>query len=117
MYKISKQFEFCASHNLVGLKEGHPCMRMHGHNYKVTMTFQAEKLNEQGFIIDYRELQPIKEWIDDVLDHRHLNEILSTQPSAENIAKFIYQTTKALYPQLSEVSVSETDKTSATYYE
>lgn len=116
MYSIYKEFNFSASHTLNGLEEGHPCMRLHGHNYKVFFHFKGE-LNANGFIIDYRQLQPIKEYLDTVLDHSHLNDILKIQPSAENIAFFLYSKFKNQFEQLYRVDVKETEKTMASYVE
>ena len=99
MYKISKQFAFSASHILQGLSSEHPCARMHGHNY----------------MKDYRELSLVKEYIDEELDHRHLNDIFPFNPTAENIAKAIYDRFKPQIPELYAVEVSETPKTTAVY--
>ncbi|MFR9165174.1 MAG: 6-carboxytetrahydropterin synthase QueD [Dysgonomonas sp.] len=115
MYKISKQFSFSASHILNGLPEEHPCARLHGHNYVVTVHLRSEKLNEVGFVKDYRELSFIKEYIDDTLDHRHLNDIFTFNPTAENIAKYLFDLFKKSLPELYAVEVSETPKTTALY--
>lgn len=115
MYKISKEFAFSASHILGGLPEDHPCTRLHGHNYVITIHLKAENLNAAGFVKDYRELDIIKKYIDDKLDHRHLNDIFSFNPSAENIAKYLYDTFAAMVPEIYAVEVSETPKTSAIY--
>lgn len=116
MYKISKEFAFSASHALHGLAPDHPCTRLHGHNYVVTVHLQSETLNENGFVIDYHDLKPIKEYIDDHLDHRHLNDIMQPlNSSAENLAKMIYDIFKPTFPQLYAIEVSETPKTSAIY--
>ena len=116
MYKISKEFSFSASHALLGLPAEHPCTRLHGHNYVVTIHLKSDKLNDNGFVIDYHELKPIKEYIDNNLDHRHLNDIMGTlNSSAENLAKMLYDTFKPDFPKLYAVEVSETPKTSAIY--
>jgi len=116
MYIISKEFHFSASHILNGLKDNHPCKRLHGHNYVVTFYFKSEQLNEVGFVIDYRDLDPIKKYLDDVLDHRHLNDIIpDINPTAENIAKQLYDTFHSQFPLLFKVEVSETPKTKAIY--
>ena len=58
----------------------------------------------------------IKEYIDNVLDHRHLNDIMSPlNSSAENLAKMLYDIFKPDFPQLYAVEVSETPKTTAIY--
>jgi len=115
MYKISKQFSFSASHVLSGLAPDHPCTRIHGHNYVITVHLKSKNLNEAGFVKDYRELQYIKEYIDNNLDHRHLNDILDFNPSAENIAKYLFDLFKNELPELYAVEVSETPKTTAVY--
>ncbi len=115
MYKISKQFAFSASHQLNGLGDDHPCARLHGHNYVITVHLKANELDATGFVKDYRALSIVKEYIDNVLDHRHLNDIISTNPTAENIAFHLYQVFKQEIPELFAVEVSETPKTSAIY--
>lgn len=115
MYKISKQFSFSASHVLEGLPADHPCTRLHGHNYVVTVHLRSETLDEKGFVRDYRELDLIKDYIDKHLDHRHLNEVFDFNPTAENIAKELYDLFVKDIPQIYAVEVSETPKTTAIY--
>lgn len=116
MYKISKQFMFSAAHSLNGLPTEHPCSRLHGHNYVVTIHLKSETLTSTGFVRDYNELNPVRKYIDEALDHRNLNDILEPlNSSAENIAKLIYDKFKPQFPELYAVEVSETPKTSAIY--
>lgn len=115
MYKISKEFHFSASHILSGLSDGHPCGRLHGHNYIVKIDLSSAQLNNVGFVVDYGELAPLKKYIDDVLDHRHLNDIFDFQPSAENLAKHLFDWCKERWSSVLCISVSETPKTWATY--
>ncbi len=116
-YRISKEFHFCASHQLDHLPDDHPCYRLHGHNYVVTIGFESEELNENGFVVDFRELDDIKHWIDEIFDHQHINDRLDCYTTNENIARKIYEQWQSSYPQLSFVRVAETPKTQATYYE
>lgn len=111
---ISKTHHFSASHQLFGLAVGHPCMRMHGHNYQVTLEVAGE-VGPLGFVIDYADMKPFFSWIDDILDHHHLNEALS-QPTAENLAELLLDVAaKTLSPFAGalayRVGVSETPKT------
>ena len=116
MYKISKQFPFSAAHSLHGLPEDHPCSRLHGHNYVVTVHLRSRELNSQGFVRDYNELRVVKKYIDATLDHRNLNDIMAPlNSSAENLAKMIYDHFKPQLPELYAIEVSETPKTSAIY--
>lgn len=118
MYAISKDFAFSASHQLSGLPADHPCSRLHGHNYIIRLTLQGDT-NEIGFVTDYRELDSFKQWIDSHLDHRHLNNVFDFNPTAENMAHFMYQYchTELGLTNVHEVSVSETPKTWATFTE
>lgn len=115
MYIINKEFHFSASHILLGLRPDHPCSRLHGHNYVVNVYFRASALSNVGFVIDYRDLEPIKQYIDNELDHRHLNDILPVNPTAEHLAKHFYDLFKPQFPELYKVEISETPKTKATY--
>jgi 6-pyruvoyltetrahydropterin/6-carboxytetrahydropterin synthase len=115
MYKISKQFSFSASHVLDLLPEDHPCSRLHGHNYVITVHLKSETLNEYGFVKDYKSLKTIKHFIDETLDHRYLNEVIPGPPTSENIARFLYDRFKSEIPELYAVEVSETPQTSCVY--
>ena len=78
MLTITKEFHFSASHVLDRLPAWHQCARMHGHNYIVVLELSAPRdaLTEAGFVRDYRELDAFKKWMDETLDHRHLNEVM-----------------------------------------
>jgi 6-pyruvoyltetrahydropterin/6-carboxytetrahydropterin synthase len=115
MFTIKKQFSFAASHQLCGLPPEHVCSRLHGHNYSVELSLRAAAVDEIGFVKDYRELEFVKKWIDENLDHRHLNDVLPFNPTAELIAQFLFINFMDELPQLTAVTVKETDKTSATY--
>lgn len=116
MYTISKEFHFSAAHQLYGLEADHPCGRLHGHNYVIIVELQAKELNDTGFVLDYGELRDIKQWIDNILDHQNLNEVLPIdQPSAENIARYVFDMWHPAYPAMSAIHVKETPKTVATY--
>lgn len=115
-YAITKEFAFSAAHRLEGLPDTHQCSRPHGHNYKVKVELQAPILNEVGFVVDYGDLKPLKEYIDTQLDHRDLNEVFPFQTSAENIARHLFEWCHERWPFTIAVHVSETEKTWATYY-
>lgn len=118
-YTISKEFAFSASHQLHGLRDGHPCGRVHGHNYVVRIQLRARSVAATGFVVDYGDLKPVSQWLDDNLDHRHLNDVLAFQPSAENMARFLAELVPTLVPLPSHVTVavavSETPKTWAEW--
>ncbi|MCZ4281499.1 6-pyruvoyl tetrahydropterin synthase family protein [Kiloniella laminariae] len=116
MYRISKQFAFSASHQLFGVPAGHPCSRLHGHNYIVEIELSGATLNQAGFVRDYLELGILKQYIDDELDHRHLNEVLGDDlVTAERLAKHLFDWARAHWPEVTAMRVSETPKTWAEY--
>jgi 6-pyruvoyltetrahydropterin/6-carboxytetrahydropterin synthase len=91
MYEITIIKSFSAAHLLA--KIGGKCEELHGHNFKAEVTLAAPDLNESGLLIDFRV---VKKWLSvilDQMDHKHLNELpcfAGINPSAENIAKYIY---------------------------
>jgi 6-pyruvoyltetrahydropterin/6-carboxytetrahydropterin synthase len=117
MYRITKQFSFSASHRLDHLPDDHPCARLHGHNYVVEVVLESAELNADGFVRDYGELKPLKSFIDDSLDHRHLDDVMPDDmvSSAENIARYLHDFAAGHWPEVAAVRVSETPKTWAEY--
>ena len=120
MFTVSKRFSFSASHVLHGLGDDHPCSRLHGHNYEIEVIAAAPELDERGFVVDFRELDLVKDWVDATLDHRHLNDVMAGQPSAEAIAKLICDWCRAELPppvaaRISAVRAWETPKAYAEY--
>ena len=116
MYIIAKRFAFSASHVIGGLPADHPCARLHGHNYEVEIVLESAGLDTVGFIRDYRELAALKAFIDDTLDHRHLNEVLGhDRTTSEVIARWLFDWCRERWPEVAAVRVSETPKTWAEY--
>lgn len=114
MFTIRKQFDFSAAHQLDMLPPEHPCSKLHGHNYIVILELRSETLNEVGFVDDYRSLAPFKKYIDDVYDHKNLNDFVD-QPTAELLAKRLFNIWKSDFKHLWAVEVCETPKTIARY--
>lgn len=115
MFRISKEFHFSASHRLSHLPSDHQCARLHGHNYILVVELSAPVLNADGFVRDYGELKPLKDYVDETFDHRHLDDVLDVPSTAENLAQHFYDWCKARWPETSAVRVSETPKTWAEY--
>ena len=67
-YSITKTFGFEASHKL-NLDYTSPCAKFHGHSYKVEITIKSVKLDTNGMVMDFSELKPIKQWVDENWDH------------------------------------------------
>lgn len=116
MYTITKEFHFSASHQLKALPVTHQCARLHGHNYVVVIELKSQDLTAHGFVRDYLDLAPLKAYIDERFDHRHLNDVLGDDMvTAERLAKHFHDWCKARWPEVSAARVSETPKTWAEY--
>jgi len=102
MYYVRKQFEIAASHKLY-LDYDSPCKEVHGHNWKITVFCCSEELNDNGMVIDFSE---IKRLVHDKLDHKDLNKVLSFNPTAENIAKWIVDTVPTCHKAIVEESAN-----------
>ncbi|MCO5267560.1 MAG: 6-carboxytetrahydropterin synthase [Brumimicrobium sp.] len=71
----------------------------HGHNYVLETWIKGEVDKETGFLINLTDLKKIiKEEVEDRFDHKNLNldvpEFQNLNPTAENIAKVIYERLK-----------------------
>lgn len=115
-YELRKKFAFEAAHRLARLPEGHKCNRLHGHSYQVVLVLRGPIDPEPGWIIDAAEIKKAFLPIFDRLDHRYLNEIEGLEnPTAEVLARWIFDRMKPLLPDLHQVVVSETCTTEARY--
>lgn len=94
LYEIGKTFEFAAAQFLEGMPDGHPCAMIHGHTYTVTIIVGAEELDEHGMVVDYHELAPFKDYIDETFDHACLNYAVDFNPTAENLAFHLFDVAK-----------------------
>ena len=122
MYEVSVDETFSAGHALRGYKG--KCENVHGHNYKVRVTLAGKELDSVGLLYDFVHLKQVIQVVIGSLDHRFLNDFApfdSINPSAENIARYIYEETSKQMKQtengagISSITVWETDVTAATY--
>lgn len=114
-YAIRKHYTFAASHQLEGLPADHQCSRLHGHNYSVSLELASEALTPQGFVRDFGDLKRFKGYIDNYLDHRHLNHVLPFNPTAELLAAHLYEVADELWDGVVAVAVEETGTSWAEY--
>jgi 6-pyruvoyltetrahydropterin/6-carboxytetrahydropterin synthase len=113
---ISKEFHFSAAHQLHGLPIDHPCSRLHGHNYVLKVFLKGMPDNKIGFVQDYRDLDFVKKHIDDVMDHRNLNDVFPMHnTTVENMCMILFDYFKKDLPLLFAIEMSETPKTNCRY--
>jgi 6-pyruvoyltetrahydropterin/6-carboxytetrahydropterin synthase len=125
MFQVTVERTFAAGHYLRAYKG--KCENPHGHNYKVRVTLQGRELDKAGLLLDFKDLKDVMKQSIERLDHQMINDIepfTTVNPSAENLAKYFYDTTAAQLARLTDgrvhvkdVTVFETDITTATYYE
>jgi 6-pyruvoyltetrahydropterin/6-carboxytetrahydropterin synthase len=121
MFEVTIEETFAAGHALRNYKG--KCENVHGHNYRCQVSVTGSDLDETGLLVDFVELKKVVHGVIDRLDHQWLNDLPPfnvLNPSAENIAKFIYdEVTSGLGTprdvRLSAVKLWETDTASATY--
>ncbi len=131
MYTITKEIHFCYGHRLPGHRGR--CRHLHGHSARVQIELAAAKLNSQGMVADFGEVKTVlKHWIDENLDHRMLlfakdplvpvlkkwGEplfILKRPPTAENIARLIFEFARKRKLPVSKVILWETPTSFASY--
>ena len=120
MYELTISGEFAAAHYLKGYQG--PCQVLHGHTWKLEVTIHSAVLNELGLVVDFKELKSRLQEILKPLDHGCLNDLpafQNTNPTTENLAKYIYQEFRrqSLPVQVKQVRVWESDSSSVIYYE
>ena len=121
MFEVTIEETFAAGHALRNYKG--KCENVHGHNYRCQVTFQGEQLDEIGLLVDFVELKRSVHAVLDRMDHQWLNDFPpfdKLNPSAENMAKFIFDEVSAGMKaandaRLARVRLWETDTACATY--
>jgi 6-pyruvoyltetrahydropterin/6-carboxytetrahydropterin synthase len=121
MFEVAVEQTFAAGHALRNYKG--KCENVHGHNFRVRVVIEGEKLDETGLLVDFLDVKAAMQTIIDRLDHVFLNEVEPfdiKNPSAENIAEYFYseieRSLKSAVPvRVREVKVWETEIQSATY--
>lgn len=131
MFRVSREIDFCYGHRLMDYPG--KCCHLHGHNGKLLITIEAERLDEQGMVLDFAEIKRVVlGWIDDHLDHRmilrrddpvvpmlqQLGEpmhLIDVNPTAENIAKIVCDFAQSKGFPVVEVRLWETPHCFATY--
>ena len=131
MFRVSREIDFCYGHRLLG-HEG-KCRHLHGHNGRVIITIEADRLDDRGMVFDFSDIKrTVNRWIDEHLDHQmilrrddpavpvleELGEpmfLLEGNPTAENIARLIFDFATAAGLPVVEVRLWETPRCCAAY--
>ena len=121
MFEVTIEETFAAGHALRNYRG--KCENVHGHNYRCQVTVAGKELDSIGLLVDFVELKRVVHSVLDRLDHQWLNEFPPfdvLNPSAENMAKYIYDEVSSGLQgregvQIASIRLWETDTASATY--
>ena len=124
MFELEVKCTFDAAHRV----EGYPgkCDRLHGHTWTIAAKVRGEELDELGMLVDFKMLNQALKDVAAELDHQWLNELpafAGQNPTAENIAKYVYRRMGAheMFRQgtvrLAEVLVWESAHSAVRYFE
>jgi 6-pyruvoyltetrahydropterin/6-carboxytetrahydropterin synthase len=131
MFRVTREIRFCYGHRL--LNYDGKCRHLHGHNGRAVIVLEAPQLDNLGMVVDFSQIKRVvSNWINDTLDHKmilHKDDpalaylrqqgepifAIDKNPTAENIAKVIYDFTAAQGFPVVEVHLWETDDSFATY--
>ena len=130
-FVVTKIINFCYGHRL--LNYDGKCKHLHGHNGKIEMDIATNKLDARGMAYDFSDIKKmVKNWIDTTLDHRMLLNkedpicvflkeqgepifLMNGNPTAENIAKLIFEEAKKMNLPVEEIRLWESPDSYATY--
>ncbi len=119
MYETRVEADFAAAHFLSDYHG--KCERLHGHNYRVLAHARGDELDPGGMLVDFGVLKGALREVCAGLDHTNLNDRpeFANNPSAERIARHIFERIKAILPDvpLWAVDVYETPTSRARYFE
>jgi len=114
--EIFKEFTIEAAHHLPNVPVGHKCGRLHGHSFRIEIHVRGPVDPTLGWVIDFAEIKAAFKKIEEVLDHRYLNEVAGLEnPTSENLAKWIWDQARPGLPLLSKVIVRETCTSGCVY--
>lgn len=109
--KISIKSQFRASH----YHKGSLSEPLHGHTFVYIVTLKGP-LNDEGFLVDFREVEDFLRIINKNLSMKVLNKIIPLS-TTEALAISLFKTIKEKFPQLCKIQVFEKENYSVTYEE
>lgn len=106
--EIFKVFHIDAAHRLPYVQPGHKCANLHGHSFRIEIHVCGQIDPLLGWVIDFADIANAFQPLYDQLDHKYLNDIKGlSNPTSENLAKWLWQNLQPALPQLSKIVVQE----------
>jgi 6-pyruvoyltetrahydropterin/6-carboxytetrahydropterin synthase len=113
---IFKCFNIEAAHRLPNVPPGHKCERLHGHSYCVEVHVRGLVGVDTGWVIDFADIENAFRPLFEQLDHRTLNDVEGlSNPTSENIARWIWRNLHSSLPGLLKVVLHETSTSGCIY--
>jgi len=113
---IFKEFTFEAAHRLPNVPAGHKCGRLHGHSFRAEVHLRGEIGAQSGWVVDFADIKKAFSPLHEQLDHHFLNEIEGlSNPTSENLARWIWSQLQSKLPGLCMVVVRETCTSGCIY--
>lgn len=131
LFRVTQRIDFCYGHRL--LNYDGKCKYLHGHNGRAVISLEGESLDERGMLVDFTDIKrSLRGWIDQELDHRmimHRDDpllpllqghgqpvyVIPHNPTAENIARLIFEYAQKQGFPVVEVMLWETPNSNAAY--
>jgi len=105
-----------SAHRLPYVPEGHKCGRLHGHSFRIEIWVRGPVEDETGWVMDFADLGQVFQPIYQQLDHHYMNEVEGlSNPTSENLARWIWNRLRPSLPLLSRVFVNETCTSGCMY--
>lgn len=126
MFEVSQDFEITFLHQHlelgVAVDMGDDGIVMqypepHGHNARITLCYKSETLNEFGHVLADESMSAQREWIEQNVNMKNLNELLQANGSPSNLAKFLYDYFKTVNSELFKVIVKLSSQRVGIYIE
>jgi 6-pyruvoyltetrahydropterin/6-carboxytetrahydropterin synthase len=129
---VTRELAFCYGHRLLH----HPgkCAHLHGHNARAALVLESEELDRLGMVADFHAIREhVGGWLDTALDHRmilHRDDpavpvlrdlgepvvVLDVDPTAENLARLLFEHAKRAGLPVVQVDLWETPTCMASYH-
>ena len=83
-WEIDKSFSFEMGHRVWAQKLDHlhlsisgdcACKHLHGHSYEIKVFLGADELDQSAMVTDFKNINFMKVFVDDVLDHKFMIDV------------------------------------------
>ena len=131
LFSVTREIHFSYGHRLLNYQG--KCANIHGHNGRLILEFSSPKLDHQNMVIDFYKIKEVMgAWVQNTIDHKLILwekdplakllqksgetfVLIKENPTAEALAKWIYEEARKKRLPISKVTLWETENSCATY--